>query len=74
MFASRTDKDGQSALSGNRLSIYRPGLERERRYAEDVEALKAILTEVFRITLPPAEALDPALERVFAAVRAKAEG
>ena len=65
LFASRTDKDGQTTLSGNRLSIYRPGEERQQRYAEDVEALKAMLTEVFRITLPPAEALDPALQRVL---------
>ncbi|MGV8854619.1 MAG: arylamine N-acetyltransferase family protein [Devosia sp.] len=65
LFAARVDKDGHSALSGNRLSIYRPGQPRERRYAADVEALKAMLSEVFRITLPPAELLDPALQRVI---------
>ena len=64
--AARVDKDGRSALSGNRLSIYRPGQERERRYAEDVAALKTMLVEVFRITLPAAiDLLDPALQRVI---------
>ena len=66
LFASRIDKEGRCALSGTRLSIYRPGQERERRYAETVDELKAILSDVFRITLPAAvDLLDPALQRVI---------
>ena len=66
LFAARIDKEGRRSLTGNRLTIYRPGQERERRYAQDVDALKTMLTEVFRITLPQAiDLLDPALQRVI---------
>lgn len=65
LYAARVDREGRRSLSGNRLSIYRPGQPRERRYAEDVEALKVILAEVFRIALPSSEELDPALQRVI---------
>ena len=66
LFAARTDKEARYALTGKRLSIYRPGQERERRYAEDVAALKAMLADVFLITLPAAiDVLDPALQRVI---------
>ena len=66
LHAARAEGDLRSRLSGNRLSIYRPGQEPERRYAGDVEALKAMLVEVFRITLPLAlDLLDPALQRVI---------
>ncbi|KKB07977.1 arylamine N-acetyltransferase family protein [Devosia chinhatensis] len=67
LYAARIDGEVRSTLSGNRLSIYRPGEPRERRHAPDVETLKAILSEVFRITLPSAEDLDPALARVIEA-------
>ncbi|KKC37808.1 hypothetical protein WH87_08930 [Devosia epidermidihirudinis] len=65
LFVSRGDKEGRYNLSGNRLTIHRPGVERERRYATSVEELKAILSETFRIALPPAQELDPALQRVL---------
>jgi N-hydroxyarylamine O-acetyltransferase len=65
LFAVRADKDGRLSLSGNRLSIHRPGQERERRYAESVEALKAMLGETMRLTLPTGDDLDPALQRVI---------
>ena len=65
LFAARVGKEGHSALKGNRLRIYRPEQEREQRYAEDVESLRAMLTEVFGISLPPADLLDPALQRVL---------
>lgn len=72
LFAARVDKEAHYALSGNRLSIYRPGQEPERRYAEDVPALRAMLAEVFRITLPTREDFEPALQRVMDAVAAQA--
>ena len=66
LHAARAEGDVRSRLSGNRLSIYRPGEEPERRDAGDVDALKAMLAEVFRITLPLAlDLLDPALQRVI---------
>ncbi|MBU1306773.1 MAG: arylamine N-acetyltransferase [Alphaproteobacteria bacterium] len=65
LFAVREDKDGRLSLSGNRLSIHRPGQERERRYAESVEALKTMLGETMRLTLPTGDDLDPALQRVI---------
>lgn len=68
LYASRADKDGRYSLSGNRLSIYRPGLERERVFATSLDELKAMLSDTFQIALPPAEELDPALQRVFAAL------
>jgi N-hydroxyarylamine O-acetyltransferase len=65
LFAVRADKDGRLSLSGNRLSIHRPGQARERRYAESVEALKTMLGETMRLTLPTGDDLDPALQRVI---------
>ena len=66
LYAARAEGDVRSRLSGNQLSIHRPGEEPERRHAEDVDALKAMLVEVFRITLPAAlDLLDPALQRVI---------
>lgn len=65
LFAARVEGELRHALSGTRLSSYRPGAEPERRFAPDVETLRAILSEVFRITLPVAEDLDPALQRVL---------
>ncbi|WP_137150342.1 arylamine N-acetyltransferase [Devosia sp. FKR38] len=72
LFAARVDKEAHYALSGNRLSIYRPGQEPERRFAEDVPALRTMLAEVFRITLPTREDFEPALARVMSAVAAQA--
>lgn len=72
LFAARVDKEAHYALSGNRLSIYRPGQEPERRFAEDVPALRTMLAEVFRITLPTREDFEPALQRVMSAVAAQA--
>lgn len=73
LFASRVDGEARHKLSGTRLSTYRPGEATERRVAPDVETLRAILTEVFRITLPRAEDLDPALQRVIDAAAAAPE-
>ena len=74
LLAARIDKDGRSVLSGTRLSIHRPGEAPELRHAADVDALKAMLNEVFRITLPLAvDLLDPALQRVIAADDAPSE-
>jgi len=66
LFAARVEGGVRYSLSGNRLSIHRPDQPRERRYAGDVAALKTMLSEVFRITLPAAvDLLDPALQRVI---------
>jgi N-hydroxyarylamine O-acetyltransferase len=72
LFAARPDKEARRNLSGNRLTIHRPEVEPERREAADVAELKTMLSDTFRIALPPAEELDPALERVFAALSPKA--
>lgn len=74
LFAARVDKEAHYALAGNRLSIYRPGQEPERRYAKDVPALRTMLAEMFRITLPTREDFEPALQRVIDAVAAQAPG
>lgn len=73
LYAARLDGDVRSTLSGNRLSIYRPGEARERRHAPDVATLKTILADVFRIPLPPDDELDPALQRVLDALPAEPE-
>lgn len=74
LFAARVDGEARHALTGTELTTSRPGQEPERRQAPDVETLKAILAEVFRITLPVAEDLDPALVRVIARAPADADG
>jgi len=74
LYAARVDGDARISLSGNRLSIYRPDQERERRWAKDASELKTMLSEVFRITLPAAlDELDPALQRVIDAAPPQAE-
>ena len=74
LFAARVDKEGHYALSGNRLSIYRPDQEPERRYAEDIAALRSMLSDTFRITLPTGEDFEPALQRVLDAAPAPVTG
>ncbi len=74
LFAARVDGETRHSLTGTELTTHRPGQEPELRYAPDVETLKSILAEVFRITLPVAEDLDPALARVIARAPAVADG
>lgn len=52
-------------LAGNRLTTYVLGQEPERQYFSTVEELRSVLSDVFSIALPPADRLDPALQRVL---------
>jgi N-hydroxyarylamine O-acetyltransferase len=65
LFAARGDKAERFNLTGNVLTVHRPDAEREQQVAETVDALKTMLADTFRIALPPAEQLDPALQRVL---------
>ncbi|WP_108396882.1 arylamine N-acetyltransferase family protein [Devosia submarina] len=54
------------ALHNNRFTIHAEGQEPERRMLESVEALRAVLSEEFGISLPEAEKLNPELEAILA--------
>lgn len=64
--AARAEKTLRRSLSNTRLSTYVPGQEPERTALASVEAIKAALVNDFGIALPPADLLDPALERILA--------
>jgi len=68
--AARAEKGVRHTLALNRLSTYTVGAERERRDLSSVAEMRDVLANVFGINLPPAELLDPALERVLATAAA----
>lgn len=65
LVAARAEKGVRHNLSLNRLTTYTVGAERERREFSSVAEMRDVLANVFGINLPPAELLDPALERVL---------
>ena len=65
LIVSRVQPGMRTNLSGNRLTIHRPDQERERRILTSVEELRTLLSDTFGITLPDAELLDPALQKVL---------
>jgi N-hydroxyarylamine O-acetyltransferase len=72
LMAARADKGQRHALSGTRLSTYTMGGETGRRVLTSVAEIKEVLATTFGISLPPAELLDPALERVLAQAESEA--
>jgi len=67
LVAARTEKDVRHTLRDLRLSHYgRDGGEPQRRILTSVAEIREALSETFGIALPPADLLDPALERVLA--------
>lgn len=66
LMAARTEKGKRFNLNDNRLSIHTTGADSEHRLIEGMEELRTVLAETFAIALPPAEQLDPALEKVLA--------
>lgn len=66
LVAARTEKGKRFNLLDNRLTIHSTGQDREQRLIEGLEELRTVLAETFGLALPPAEQLDPALERILA--------
>ncbi|MBI4048623.1 MAG: arylamine N-acetyltransferase [Devosia nanyangense] len=65
--AARTDRDFRYSLRDFRFSTYpHEGGELERRFLTSVPEVREVLSETFGINLPPAELLDPAIERLLA--------
>jgi len=71
LIAARTDKDRRHALANTRLTTYDLEGGKEQSRLGSVAEIKDALSGVFGIALPPAELLDPALERIL--LRAQAE-
>lgn len=65
--AARTDRKRRHTLDGAELSTYEPGIEPQRRTLATVGELRDALTGVFGLVLPPADVIDPLLERTVAA-------
>jgi len=66
LVAARTERETRYTLRDLRLSTYRPGEEPERRFLTSLEDIREVLSGTFGINLPPADLLDPHLERVLA--------
>jgi N-hydroxyarylamine O-acetyltransferase len=60
-------------LAGNRLTTHVTGEPPQRQYFSTVEELRSVLSDVFGIGLPPANLLDPALQRVLDAAPPRAD-
>jgi N-hydroxyarylamine O-acetyltransferase len=63
--AARAEKTRRLTLRNRQLRIHPVGGETERQTLGGVAEVKQALAGLFGITLPPAEKLDPALERVL---------
>lgn len=69
--AARAEKGRRITLRNRELRIHRVGEETEKKMLAGVTEVKEALTGLFGLPLPPAERLDPALERVLAAAPAE---
>jgi N-hydroxyarylamine O-acetyltransferase len=67
VISARHDKGRRVTLRNSELKIHPVGGPTERRTLDGVAGIKDALANVFGIALPPAEKLDPAIERVLAA-------
>jgi N-hydroxyarylamine O-acetyltransferase len=54
------------ALHDNRLTIHSEGAAAEQRLLSSVQEMRAVLGDVFGLSLPPADLLDPKLEAIVA--------
>jgi len=70
LVAALSPKDARHALAGTRFSTYRNDGTHERRDLGDIDEIKEVLTDVFGISLPSSDALDPALQRIIEQSRA----
>lgn len=66
VLAARAEKDQRLTLRNRELRIHPVDGETERRTLADADEVKQVLGELFGLTLPSAERLDPALERALA--------
>ena len=66
LIVSLAPKGRQLTLLNNRLTSYNSGGEREVRTLAGVAEMRETLAGLFGINLPPAELLDPALEKILA--------
>lgn len=66
VLAARAEKDQRLTLRNRELRIHPVNGETERRTLADADEVKQVLGELFGLTLPAAERLDPALERALA--------
>ncbi len=64
--AARPGKDRRLALRNTEFAIHNTGGETEKRQLGSVAEIREVLTASFGITLPPADRLDPVLERIVA--------
>lgn len=65
LMAALSTRGARHTLLGNRLSLYRPGEPPEHQELADLGSVRKALSETMRISLPPAERLDPALAAVL---------
>jgi N-hydroxyarylamine O-acetyltransferase len=66
LIAARPAPGRRYGLWDNELSIHTVGGPTEKRVISEVAELRGVLTDLFRLTLPAAPALDPVLERIAA--------
>lgn len=66
LIVARPSPGRRYTLRDNRLSTHVVDGASEHQLLDSVEAIKEALTGVFGIALPPADLLDPALERILA--------
>lgn len=66
VLAARAEKDQRLTLRNRELRIHPVDGATERRTLADADEVKQVLGELFGLTLPAAERLDPALERALA--------
>lgn len=64
LIAARAEPGRRYALRNAELSIHHAGGRTERQPLRSAGALRAVLEDVFRISLPDVPALGPALERI----------
>ena len=73
LIAARAEKGRRFALANNRLTTYTIGESKQLRVLTSVAELRQALTDVFGISLPGSDRLDPALARLLPAAPAAAE-
>jgi N-hydroxyarylamine O-acetyltransferase len=70
VIAARTDKTRRATLRNSLLKLQPVGGEIEQRTLSGIAEVKDALVNIFGISLPPADKLDPAIERVLAGAAA----
>lgn len=65
LIAARPDVDRRYALHNNQLAVHHANGTTERRTLTTVEEMRAVLEDIFRLTLPDTHELDIALRQVI---------